>query len=46
MKYIDEFRDGRLAPGLATAIAGEAKPERHYAFMEFCGGSTLGRCRP
>ncbi|MBU0752230.1 MAG: hydrogenase formation protein HypD [Gammaproteobacteria bacterium] len=40
MKYIDEFRDGRLAQGIAAAIAREARPERQYAFMEFCGGHT------
>ena len=40
MKYIDEFRDGQLAGGLAAAIAAEAQPGRRYAFMEFCGGHT------
>jgi len=40
MKYIDEFRDGTLARGLSEAIRREAKPERHYHFMEFCGGHT------
>jgi hydrogenase expression/formation protein HypD len=40
MKYIDEFRDGDLARGLARAIAREAKPERSYHLMEFCGGHT------
>ena len=40
MKYIDEFRDGKLARGLAQAIRAEAKPERRYNFMEFCGGHT------
>ncbi|AVR90163.1 hydrogenase formation protein HypD [Thauera aromatica] len=40
MKYIDEFRDGRLAAGLARAIAHEVAPGRDYAFMEFCGGHT------
>ncbi len=40
MKYIDEFRDGNLAKGLAAAIAAEARPDRRYAFMEFCGGHT------
>ena len=40
MKYIDEFRDGRLARGLAAAIAAAARSERAYAFMEFCGGHT------
>jgi hydrogenase expression/formation protein HypD len=40
MKYIDEFRDGDVARGLADAIAREARPERQYHFMEFCGGHT------
>jgi len=40
MKYIDEFRDGDVAQGLATAIRREAKPDRCYYFMEFCGGHT------
>lgn len=40
MKYIDEFRDGTLAKGLAATIAAEARPDRRYAFMEFCGGHT------
>ena len=40
MKYIDEFRDGELARQIAARIAVEAKPERNYSFMEFCGGHT------
>jgi hydrogenase expression/formation protein HypD len=40
MKYVDEFRDGTLAQGLAQRIAGEVRPERRYSFMEFCGGHT------
>ena len=40
MKYIDEFRDGELARGLAARIAAEVQPGRRYAFMEFCGGHT------
>ncbi len=40
MKYIDEFRDGEVAQGLARAIAAEVKPDRRYHFMEFCGGHT------
>ena len=40
MKYIDEFRDGALARGLAARIAAEVQPGRRYAFMEFCGGHT------
>ena len=40
MKYVDEFRDGELARGLAAAIAREAHVARRYHFMEFCGGHT------
>lgn len=40
MRYIDAFRDGELARGLATAIARDADPARHYRLMEFCGGHT------
>lgn len=40
MKYVDEFRDGALARGLAERIAGEVQPVRRYHIMEFCGGHT------
>jgi len=40
MKYIDEFRDGDLARGLAAALRAEVDPARSYYFMEFCGGHT------
>ena len=40
MKYVDAFRDGELARGIAADIAREASPARRYAFMEFCGGHT------
>ena len=40
MKYVDEFRDGELARGIAAAIAREASPAREYRLMEFCGGHT------
>ena len=40
MKYIDEFRDGELARGIARRIAAEAQPGRTYNLMEFCGGHT------
>ena len=40
MKYIDEFRDGKVARQLAAAIAREAQPGRRYHLMEFCGGHT------
>lgn len=40
MKYVDDYRDGALAQGLAGAIARAARPDREYRFMEFCGGHT------
>jgi hydrogenase expression/formation protein HypD len=40
VKYVDEFRDGGLAKGLAARIAAEVQPGRRYHFMEFCGGHT------
>jgi len=40
MKYVDEFRDGDVAQGLAKAIASEVRADRRYNFMEFCGGHT------
>lgn len=40
MKFIDEFRDGEVAKGLAESIRREADPSRSYHFMEFCGGHT------
>jgi hydrogenase expression/formation protein HypD len=40
MKYIDQFRDGKLARGLAAAIRAEADASRDYRIMEFCGGHT------
>jgi len=39
VKYIDEFRDGRLAQGLAAAITAAATGGE-YRLMEFCGGHT------
>lgn len=40
MKHVDEYRDAALAKTLAERIAAEAQPDRHYRFMEFCGGHT------
>ena len=40
MKYVDEFRDGALARGIAERIAAEVRRDRRYSFMEFCGGHT------
>jgi len=40
MKYIDEFRDGDVARKIADRLAVEARGDRPYSFMEFCGGHT------
>jgi hydrogenase expression/formation protein HypD len=40
MKYVDEFRDGERARGLARALDAEVKADRSYRLMEFCGGHT------
>ena len=40
VRFVDEFRDGCLAKGLAERIRAEAKPGRTYNLMEFCGGHT------
>src|ERR1700694_4050428 len=38
MKYVDEYRDGRVAAGLARRIAEVAT--RSWVLMEVCGGQT------
>ena len=40
MKYVDEYRDGRVARAIAATIAAEAIADRSYRFMEFCGRHT------
>ncbi|ABF08167.1 hydrogenase formation protein HypD [Cupriavidus metallidurans] len=40
MKFIDEFRDGELAKQIGERIHAEARSDRAYSFMEFCGGHT------
>ncbi len=40
MKYISEFRDGKMAQLIAEKIKRILEPNRHYAVMEFCGGHT------
>ncbi|WP_147692687.1 hydrogenase formation protein HypD [Vogesella mureinivorans] len=40
MKYVDEFRRGDVARGLAARIAEAVQPGRSYRLMEFCGGHT------
>ena len=40
MRFLNEFRDGALARGMARRLSGIARPGRAYRFMEFCGGHT------
>jgi hydrogenase expression/formation protein HypD len=40
MKYVDEFRDGDLIQAASAEIKRLADPDRHYRFMEVCGGHT------
>jgi len=40
MKYVDEFRNGRIARQIAQIIASETQTGRYYRLMEFCGGHT------
>ncbi len=40
MRYVDEFRDGDLIQVAAKEIKRLADPDRHYRFMEVCGGHT------
>ena len=40
MRFVDEFRDRKIAGDVAAEIARLAKRGRHYRFMEVCGGHT------
>lgn len=40
MKFINEFRDGKVATKIAARLEAEVVPDRSYRFMEFCGGHT------
>src|SRR5579875_279126 len=40
MKYVDEFREAGVINKAAEEIRRLADPERHYRFMEVCGGHT------
>ncbi|MBK8175152.1 MAG: hydrogenase formation protein HypD [Rhodospirillales bacterium] len=40
VRYVDEFRESRLAHALAAGIRSLADPARTYRLMEFCGGHT------
>jgi hydrogenase expression/formation protein HypD len=40
MRFVDEFRQPELITRTAEEIVRLADPERHYRFMEVCGGHT------
>jgi hydrogenase expression/formation protein HypD len=40
MKYVDEFREAGVIGKAAEEIRRLADPQRHYRFMEVCGGHT------
>ena len=40
MRYVDEFREPQLITRTADEIRRLADPQRHYRFMEVCGGHT------
>lgn len=40
VRYVEEFRDRRLARAIASGIAAAADSRRDYHLMEFCGGHT------
>ena len=40
MRYIHGFREGKAAAALAQLIRREARSDRRYHLMEFCGGHT------
>jgi hydrogenase expression/formation protein HypD len=40
MRFVDEYRDRTLAREVASEIVRLADPNRHYRFMEVCGGHT------
>ncbi|MBV8829002.1 MAG: hydrogenase formation protein HypD [Acidobacteriaceae bacterium] len=40
MKFVDEFRDPAVISKAADEIRRLADPDRHYRFMEVCGGHT------
>jgi len=40
MKYVDEYRDGKIAKQIAQNIRQAVDEDKTYHFMEFCGGHT------
>lgn len=41
MKYLDEYRDPKLAQALIQAIGNRQEPDRPLRFMEICGTHTV-----
>ncbi|MFA5147329.1 MAG: hydrogenase formation protein HypD [Candidatus Omnitrophota bacterium] len=41
MKYVDEFRDGKLIYAIARKIRGTVDRNRTYRFMDVCGTHTM-----
>ncbi|MBU3912125.1 MAG: hydrogenase formation protein HypD [Candidatus Omnitrophica bacterium] len=44
MKYIDEFRDNKIAKNLAHAVSKKAEGLRPLSIMEVCGTHTMSIC--
>ena len=40
MKYVNEFRNAKIAQALAAQIATLTDPDRNFKIMEICGGHT------
>jgi len=40
MKYVDEYRDERIAHVVASEVRSVTRADRTYRLMEFCGGHT------
>jgi hydrogenase expression/formation protein HypD len=45
MKYLDEFRDSKLARGLVRQIGAKARQVKTVRFMEVCGTHTMSIAR-
>ena len=45
MKYIDEFRDNKIAKHLSRAIFDRARPLKSVNLMEVCGTHTMSICK-
>jgi len=40
MKYVEDYRDSKIAQQIAAQMRAEVQPDRQYRLMEFCGGHT------